>query len=105
MRRVMVDKDIIARAIKIAKYQYTIRCQNRPSSADNVPAHVEAAIKKVLERKLSVKRSELYKQVNGVRFGLTIFDRAVQNLIAEGYVTAETTPTKGRRSQTLSWVR
>ncbi|MBB5056912.1 hypothetical protein HDF16_001597 [Granulicella aggregans] len=105
MRRVLIDKDIIARAIKLAKYQYIIRCQNRPSSADNVPAHVEAAIKKVFERKLSVKRSDLYKQVNGVRFGLTIFDRAVQNLIAEGYVTAETIPTKGRRSQTLSWIR
>jgi Bifunctional DNA primase/polymerase, N-terminal/Protein of unknown function (DUF3987)/Primase C terminal 1 (PriCT-1) len=106
---VTCDEDIIERAIKLAEYEVFVRKMYRPVEVNNDYARMESAIRRnfVQTGGAPISRNQLRQAVNGDRFGIKMFNDAIVNLLAEGFIRIgqmEGETKRGRKSQLIMLV-
>jgi hypothetical protein len=101
------DEDIMSRALALAEYQVLSRHSHQPAIGNNEWALIENLIKnKVYERK-RLTRADLYRDIRADKFGITAFNRAIDNLTQEGIIaigSREGETKRGRKTQIVMWI-
>jgi Bifunctional DNA primase/polymerase, N-terminal/Primase C terminal 1 (PriCT-1) len=101
------DRDIMERACALADYEVMARMSHQPAAGRNEHAVVENLIKGTLGVKKRMTRNHLYDMIHAERFGIRIFDGAVQNLVHEGFIKVakiENEKKRGRKGLIIEWV-
>jgi len=104
-----ITDDIMRRAIALGEYAWRTRLVCRPAVGKNDTSRLEAMIEERLKKASPLNRSVLYNKVNGQRFGIDTFQRALMNLKSEGYVivtdaSAEQGKARGgRKKEIIHW--
>jgi Bifunctional DNA primase/polymerase, N-terminal len=104
---VICDEDIMERAIALAEYQVEARKGHQPVQGRNDQAMAENLIRVVVQRSGYISRSKLQREIRADRYGVHIFDRAINNLCQEGLIkigVREGEAKRGRKAQVISWV-
>jgi hypothetical protein len=106
---VICDEDIIERAIALAEYEVFVRKMYRPVEVANDFARIEASIRRhfVNTGGVPTTRNQLRQSVHGDRFGIKMFNDAIVNLLAEGFIRIgqmEGDTKRGRKSQLIMLV-
>jgi Bifunctional DNA primase/polymerase, N-terminal/Protein of unknown function (DUF3987) len=105
---VLCDEDIMERGIALAEYQVHARAAHQPTPGKNDWAIVENKIKKEVKEKGMIFRSKLMDIVRADNYGIQIFQRAIDNLIAEGIIKVglqDGETRRGRKAQVIIWVQ
>jgi Bifunctional DNA primase/polymerase, N-terminal len=105
---VLCDEDIMERGIALAEYQVHTRAAHQPTPGKNDWAIVENKIKKEVKEKGMIFRSKLMEIIRADNYGIQIFQRAIDNLIAEGVIKTglqEGETRRGRKAQVIIWVQ
>jgi hypothetical protein len=106
--QVMCSLETMEKAIALAEYQFGMRSKHRPAVGKNDWALLEDIIKKTLiaSPNKAMIRNKLWKQAGVRKFGISVFDRALNNMNSEGHVelfTPEKFSGKGRKGQVVVW--
>lgn len=102
---IICDEDVMARAIALAEYEVFVRQLHRPITAENAWAKLECLIRRYMVRhgsKQPVLRGKLSRAVHANRFGIKMFQSALDNLCAEGFIRfgrKENSKKRGRQGQ------
>lgn len=107
---VTITQDVMMRATALGDYQYLTRRVVRPLAGKNDTAKLEGIIERHLKKHSPQTRSELYKSTNAQRYGLDLFNRALDNTEKEGLVRVEreqavktTHKGGGRKKDVIHW--
>jgi hypothetical protein len=104
---VLCDEDIMNRAIALAEYEIEARQAHQPARGKNDYAIVEDLVRVAVKRAGSIARYKLSREIRADNYGVQIFDKAIQNLVQEGYIKVgqrEGEAKRGRKTQILMWV-
>jgi hypothetical protein len=82
-----IDLDLVNRTFEDIEWQARVRREYKPVIADNPIAKMEQNIKRCFEQKDRWARGELYYKVHAERAGIEIFDRALENLQGDGFLS------------------
>ncbi len=104
---VLCDEDIMARGLALAEYQIGTRLASQPAAGKNDWAVVENRIKQIVREKGMISRNDLSRAIRADNYGLQIFEKAINNLVAEGIVKIckqAGEMKRGRKTQIIVWV-
>ena len=82
--KVVIDNDIIQKAICLCNWQLAMRKLYDPVGGDNTVANLEEKIRRQLEIRGPMKKRKLIQFTNARRSGLYFFDNALKNLDKAG---------------------
>lgn len=100
-QEIICDLDCVTRSVALAEYQVIARASHTPAVGKNDWALVESLIRNNVRESGSIGRRDLYAAIGGERFGIRVFEGAVNSLISEGII--ETVKTSVRKEQKLFW--
>jgi hypothetical protein len=100
-----ITEAVANHVVELLKYQVEVRHIVQPVIADNAVAEMEQLILRSLPTSgQAISRRTLYRKTHADRKGLSVFNRAIENLSLDGQITSPTTQTtKGKNS--ISYAR
>lgn len=75
-----IEADTVNNVLKLLKWQHNVRKAYAPAATDTNAASMEESIKRVLYRYGHLTKRDLRRRTNADRFGLRIFQEALNNL-------------------------
>ena len=77
-----IDEECVAKGLALAKYEMEVKDFLNPYEAKNDESNIQQSIIRLLKRnKGSMAYRELEKGLNGIRYGMTIWKRALASLV------------------------
>jgi hypothetical protein len=81
MDKEIVDQEVVEIVTAILGYELNVRMRTDPIDADGLVAKLEEAIRRTLKARGPLPKRSLQQIVHAHRYGIWVFDSAIQNLI------------------------
>ena len=105
-----ITDDVMRRAIALGEYAWRTRLLCRPVAGKNDTSRLESMIEMQLKKTSPLGRNQLYRKIHGQRYGLDYFKKALNNLIAEGFIhvtnasAVQGVSPGGRKKDVIHWI-